>query len=50
MKYAIEMGSFVMIYIPSFINSCSGIQNDAQIYRQTGDQIRLFLFFQNKRK
>jgi hypothetical protein len=27
MKYAVEMGSGVMIYIPSFIKSGSGIQN-----------------------
>jgi hypothetical protein len=25
MKYAVEMGSGAMIYIPSFINICSGI-------------------------
>jgi hypothetical protein len=27
MKYALEMGSDVMIYIPSFIKIGSGIQN-----------------------
>jgi hypothetical protein len=26
MKYAVEMGSGVMIYIPSFIKTASGIQ------------------------
>jgi hypothetical protein len=26
MKYAVEMGSGAMIYIPSFINTGSGIQ------------------------
>jgi hypothetical protein len=26
MKYAIEMGSGTMIYIPGFIKICSGIQ------------------------
>jgi hypothetical protein len=26
MKYAVEMGSGLMIYIPSFIEICSGIQ------------------------
>jgi hypothetical protein len=26
MKYAVEMGSGAMIYIPSFIKICSGIQ------------------------
>jgi hypothetical protein len=26
MKYAVEMGSGAMIYVPDFINICSGIQ------------------------
>jgi hypothetical protein len=26
MKYAVEIGSCAMIYIPSFIKICSGIQ------------------------
>jgi hypothetical protein len=27
MKYAVEMSTGAMIYIPSFIKICSGIQN-----------------------
>jgi hypothetical protein len=34
MKYAIEMGSDTMIYIPSFIKIGSGIQK--LIHRRTG--------------
>jgi hypothetical protein len=48
MKYAVEMGSGAMIYsyIPSFINTGSGIQKlkgdgDSQTYRQHGDRISL---------
>jgi hypothetical protein len=48
MKYAVEMGSGAMIYIPSFINIGSGIQKvmwggytDMQINRQHGDRISL---------
>jgi hypothetical protein len=41
MKYADEMGSRAMIYIPSFINTGSAIQKligkDTQTYRQDGD-------------
>jgi hypothetical protein len=43
MKYAVEMGSGAMIYIPSFINTGSGIQKliqgkgDTQTHRQQGD-------------
>jgi hypothetical protein len=52
MKYAVEMGSGAMIYIPSFIKTCSGIQKliwaDTQTHRQHGDYIRLFLFLKNK--
>jgi hypothetical protein len=39
MKYAVEMGSVVMIYIPSFIKIVSGIQNfigDTQTHRLMG--------------
>jgi hypothetical protein len=49
MKYAIEMGSGAMIYIPSFITIGSGIQRlvggDTQTQRQHGDLISLLLFF-----
>jgi hypothetical protein len=52
-KYAIEMGSGVMIYIPSFIKIGSGIRKlmgggGTQIHIQHGDLIILLLFFQNK--
>jgi hypothetical protein len=50
MKYAFEMGSSVMIYIPRLIKIGSGIQKfmgrrDSQIHRQHGDLISLLLFF-----
>jgi hypothetical protein len=50
MKYAVETGSGAMVYIPSFIKICSGIQNliGAGIHRQHGDLISLLLFFQNE--
>jgi hypothetical protein len=52
MKYAIEMGSGAMIYIPSFIKIGSSIQDLIRgIYRrrQQGDHISLLpFFFQNK--
>jgi hypothetical protein len=45
MKYAVEMGSGAMIYIPSFINIDSGIQKligtDSHTNRQHGDRISL---------
>jgi hypothetical protein len=45
MKYAVEMGSGAMIYIPSFIKIGSGIQNliggDSQTHKQHGDCISL---------
>jgi hypothetical protein len=51
MKYAVEMGSGAMIYIPSFIKIGSGSQKiigrgytDAQTNRQQGDRISLLLF------
>jgi hypothetical protein len=50
MKYAIEMGSGTMTYIPSCIKTGSGIQNlmgDTQTHRQDGDRISLLSFFQN---
>jgi hypothetical protein len=49
MKYAVEMGSGAMIYIPSFIKIVSGIHKfrggDIQRHRQLGDFISLLLFF-----
>jgi hypothetical protein len=54
MKYAVEMGSGAMIYIPSFRKIGSGIQklicghSDTQTHRQRGDLISLLIFFQNK--
>jgi hypothetical protein len=49
MKYAVEMGSGAMIYIPSFIKIGSGIQKlIGRIHRKHGDLISLLLFLQNK--
>jgi hypothetical protein len=54
MKYAVEMGSGVMIYRPTFIKIDLGIQKlrwgagDSQAHRQRGDLTSLLLFFQNK--
>jgi hypothetical protein len=51
MKYAVEIGSGAMIYIPSFINIGSGTQTligGIQIHRQHGDLTNLILSFQNK--
>jgi hypothetical protein len=50
MKYAAEMGSDAMIYIPSFIKIFSAIQKlrGGGVHRQHGDLISLLLFFQNK--
>jgi hypothetical protein len=52
MKYAVEMGSGAMIYIPSFIKIGSGFQKlterDTQTQRQLGDLIGLLFFLQNK--
>jgi hypothetical protein len=45
MKYAVEMDSGAMIYIPSFIKIDSAIQKligrDSQIHIQNGDSISL---------
>jgi hypothetical protein len=50
MKYAVEMGSGAMIYIPSFTEIGSGIQKlTGGIHRQQGDLISLFLFFKESR-
>jgi hypothetical protein len=45
MKYAVQMSSGAMIYIPSFIQIGSVIQKliggrDSQTHRQEGDRIR----------
>jgi hypothetical protein len=53
MKYADEIGSGAMTYIPSFIKIGSGIRKlrrgvHRQSHRQHGDLISLPLFFQNK--
>jgi hypothetical protein len=45
MKSAVELGSGGMIYIPSFIETGSGIQNlIGQIHRQHGDLISPLIF------
>jgi hypothetical protein len=48
MKYAVEMGSGAMIYIPSFMKIGSGIQKlirgNTQTQRQQGDLISLLFF------
>jgi hypothetical protein len=44
MKYAVQMGSGAMIYIPSFIKIGSGVQRLIEgIHRQQGDFISLLL-------
>jgi hypothetical protein len=49
MKYAVEMGTVAMIYIPSFIKIGSGIQKliegVSKTFRQHEDRISLLLFF-----
>jgi hypothetical protein len=49
MKYAIQMGSSGMIYIPSFISTGSGIEKvtrrDSQTHRYHGGHISLVSFF-----
>jgi hypothetical protein len=55
MKYAVEMGSGAVKYIPSSIKTGSGIQKltggNAQTHRhrQHGDLISILTFFQNKK-
>jgi hypothetical protein len=49
-KYAVEMGSGAMTYIPSFIKIGSGTQKlmgggDSQMHRQHDDFISPLLFF-----
>jgi hypothetical protein len=43
MKYAVEMGSGVIIYIPSFMKAGSGIQKliGGGILRHTGSKVTL---------
>jgi hypothetical protein len=51
MKYAVEMGSGGMIYIPRFIKFGSDIQKLIRwgyTHRQQDDVISVLLFFQNK--
>jgi hypothetical protein len=50
-KYAVEMRSGAMIYIPDFMKTGSGIQKliTGGIHRQHGDHISLLLLFQNKK-
>jgi hypothetical protein len=52
MKYAVEMGSVAVIYVPSIINTVSGIQKllggDTQTQRQDRDCINLLFYFQNR--
>jgi hypothetical protein len=44
MKYAVEMGSGAMIYVPSFTKIGSGVQKlRGETQRQQGDLISLFL-------
>jgi hypothetical protein len=45
MKYAVEMDSGAMIYMPSFRKIASGIQKFPQTYRQQSDLISLLSFF-----
>jgi hypothetical protein len=52
MKYAAEMGSGPMTYIPSFIKNVSSIQKLMKGDTQTqtaGERISLILFLQNKK-
>jgi hypothetical protein len=53
MKYVVEVGRSIMIYVQIFIKTGSGIQKsisgiNIQIYRQQVDLISISLFFQNK--
>jgi hypothetical protein len=52
MKYAVEMGSGAVIYVPIFIKIGSGIQKligGIQRHRQQGDLISLLFFFKIRR-
>jgi hypothetical protein len=50
MKYAIEVGSGAMIFIPSFIKTGSAIEKltGGNTDPQHGDCMSLLLFFKNK--
>jgi hypothetical protein len=52
-KYAFEIGSGVMIYVPSFIKIGSGIQKvtmgDSQTHRQHGHRISLLSLLKTDR-
>jgi hypothetical protein len=49
MKYAVQMSSGAMIYIPSFMKIRSDIQTlIGRTQRQQGDRTRLLLLFRNK--
>jgi hypothetical protein len=52
MKYAVEVGSVTMIYIPCFIKTLRNSKvntGESQTHRENGDPISLLLFFQNKK-
>jgi hypothetical protein len=55
MKYAVEMGAGVTVYIPVFINigtathKLMGGGGDIQIQRQRGDSQAYFYFFKIRR-
>jgi hypothetical protein len=52
MRYAVEVGSSAMIFIPGFIKTGSGIQKLTGEYTDTQTERRshkpTFIFFQNK--
>jgi hypothetical protein len=52
MKQAVEMGSSVMIHIPSFIKMClvilKLIKGNTRTHRQHGNLISPFSFLENK--
>jgi hypothetical protein len=53
MKYAVEMGSSAMIYIPSVINTGSGVKKligRIHRHRQDVDRISLLILFFKIRK
>jgi hypothetical protein len=51
MKYAVEMGSGAMIYIPSFGKIGSGIEKlvRGETHRHRGGLIRLLYFFEMRK-
>jgi hypothetical protein len=48
MKYAVEMGPGVVIYIPIFIKIDTGINGGT--HREHGDCISILSFFKNKER